>query len=206
MPISVLLRGGKNNKHYIDLLLFYIVSREKMGNEEKIGKQPINKHDSEIKIDNSEILKHTLFSLVHVSSLKTSDDYAWAAVKKLIRELKNKYLFLNYIQIGNISYLNYTIEDIKISPEINDIDPKELGKAIQDIVDLVKKYLGEKAGHFFIQEFREILGDTYHSIIKKMGVDLRLVELQDQYSCFEPGKYKIKDDKNSNIAFVEKAE
>ena len=177
-----------------------------MENDEKIEKQVIKKHNGEIKIDNSEILKHTLFSLVHVASLKTSDDYAWASVKKLIRELKVNYAFLNYIQIGNISYLNYTIDDIKISPEINDVDPKELGKAIQDIVDLVRKYLGEKAGYFFIQEFREILGDTYHSIIKKMGVDLRLVELQDQYSYFEHGKYKIKDDKNSNIAFVEKAE
>ena len=169
-------------------------------------KQVIKKHTHEIKIDNSEILKHTLFSLIHVASLKTSDDYAWASVKKLIRELKINHASLNYVQIGNISYLNYTVEDIKISPEINDIDPKELGKAIQNIVDLVKKYLGEKAGYFFIQEFREILGDTYHSIIKKMGVDLRLVELQDQYSCFESGKYKIKDDKNSNIAFVEKTE
>jgi hypothetical protein len=177
-----------------------------MENEEKIEKQSIKKHNNEIKIDNSEILKHTLFSLIHVASLKTSDDYAWASVKKLIRELKVNHASLNYVKIGNISYLNYTIEDIKISPELNDIDPKELGKAIQNIVDLVKKYLGEKAGYFFIQEFREILGDTYHSIIKKIGVDLRLVQLQDQYSCFESGKYKIKDDKNSNIAFVEKTE
>jgi hypothetical protein len=177
-----------------------------MENEEKMEKQLINKHNSELKIDNSEILKHTLFSLIHVATLKTSDDYAWASVKKLIRELKDKYTFLEYIEIGNIAYLNYNIEDIKISSEMNDINPKEVGKAIQDIVDLVKKYLGEKAGYFFIQEFREILGDTYHSIIKKMGVDLRLVELQDQYSYLETGKYKIKDDKNSNIGFVEKAE
>ena len=177
-----------------------------MQNEDKIENQSIKKHNNEIKIDNSEILKHTLFSLIHAAALKTSDDYAWASVKKLVRELKDNHAFLNYICIGNISYLNYTIEDIKISTDINDIDPKEIGKAIQNIVDLVKKYLGEKAGYFFIQEFREILGDTYHSIIKKMGVDLRLVELQDQYSCFESGKYKIKDDKNSNIAFVEKAE
>ena len=89
-----------------------------MENEEKIEKQSIKKHNNEIKIDNSEILKHTLFSLIHVASLKTSDDYAWASVKKLVRELEVNHACLNYVQIGNISYLKYTIEDIKISPEI----------------------------------------------------------------------------------------
>ena len=177
-----------------------------MENEEDMEKQFVNQNKGELKIDNSEILKHTLFSLIHVATLKTSDDYAWASIKKLIRELKSNYSFLQHVQIGSLSYLKYTMEDIQISAEINNIDPKELGKAIQEIVDLVRKYLGEKAGYFFIQEFREILGDTYHSIIKKMGVDLRLVELEDQYSYFESGKYKIKDDKNSNIAFFEKTD
>ena len=177
-----------------------------MDNEEEMGNKFTKQNNGEFKIDNSEILKHTLYSLIHVATLKTSDDYAWASIKKLIRELKSNYKFLENVKIGNLSYLKYNIEDIVVSSEINDVDPKEVGKAIQEIVDLLKKYLGEKAGYFFIQEFREILGDTYHSIIKKMGVDLRLVELQDQYSYFEAGKYQIKDDKNSNIAFVEKTD
>jgi hypothetical protein len=37
-----------------------------------------------------------------------------------------------------------------------------------------------------------------------MGVDLRLVELQNELYGVDTDKYKIKDDINSNIAYVEK--
>lgn len=166
----------------------------------------ISQYDSEkiYKIDNKHVVKRTLMSLIYVATTKTSDDYAWSSIKKLMNELKDTYDFLKYVQIKDIKQLRYTIDDIIIEPNLNNIGPKDLGKAIQDIIDLLKKYLGKKAGYFFIQEFRKVLGEEYHKIIKSMGVDLRLVELQDELYGVDTGKYKIKDDSNSNIAFVEK--
>lgn len=166
----------------------------------------ISQYDSEkiYKIDNKHVVKRTLMSLIYVATTKTSDDYAWSSIKKLMNELKDTYDFLKYVQIKDIKQLRYTIDDIIIEPNLNNIGPKDLGKAIQDIIDLLKKYLGKKAGYFFIQEFREVLGEDYHKIIKSMGVDLRLVELQDELYGVDTGKYKIKDDSNSNIAYVEK--
>ena len=41
---------------------------------------------------------------------------------------------------------------------------------------------------------------------KKMGVDLRLIDLQKQIYGWDIGKYKIKDKFDSNIAFLEKKE
>lgn len=158
------------------------------------------------KTNNSDIMKRTLYSLVNVASTKTSDDYAWSTIKKLINELKNNYDFLKYVEIGELEDLANSIDDINIVSKMDNIEKKELGRAIQDLVDLYKKYLGKRAGYFFISEFKEILGERYYLIIKDIGVDLRLIDLQNEIYSIDSKKYKIKDDGSSNIAFVEKDE
>ena len=155
-------------------------------------------------VENSDILKHTLMSLIKVSSSKTSDDYAWSSIKKLLDELKTKYDFLKLIHIGKIRDLSYNSSDIVIDADFEKIDALKLGRAIQDAIDLLKRYLGTKAGYFFIQEFKSTLGAKYYSIIKEIGVDLRLVELQNDFSGLDTAGFKIKESSNSNIAFVEK--
>lgn len=155
-------------------------------------------------IENSEIIKHTLISLIIVASSKTSNDYAWAIIKKLLRESKSNYTFLNFIEIADISTINYSIEDISISSDFDKVKPKQVGMAIQDLIDLFKKYLGIKAGYFFIEEFKNVLGEKYYDILKKIGVDLRLIELQKELLGLEIKNYKIRETIDSNIAFVEK--
>jgi len=156
------------------------------------------------KIENSDVIKHALFSLINVATPKTSDDYAWSTLKKLLKELIDNYDFLKYIQIGELGSLNNNIGDITALSEINAIEPKEVGRAIQDLIDLYKKYLGKKAGYFFITEFKDDLGSRYHSIIKSMGVDLRLIELQNELYGLDSSKYKIRDDGSANIAYIKK--
>ena len=155
-------------------------------------------------IKNSDILKNTLMSLIKVARSKTSDDYAWSSIKKLLIELNTKYTCLRFVHIGKINEINYNINDIIIDDDFERIESLELGKAIQDIIDLLKKYLGKKAGYFFIQEFKSVLGERYYNIIKDIGVDLRLVELQNEFSGVDTRGFKIKDSGSSNIAFVEK--
>ncbi len=158
-------------------------------------------------VENSDVIKHTLFSLVNVASTKTSEDYAWSIIKTLLKELKENYDFLKYIKIDNLEYLENTIDDITIMSDLDNVNPTHVGKAIQDIIDIFKTRMGKKAGYFFIKEFRDDLGEEYHSIIKEMGVDLRLIDLQNEvYGISSSQNYKIKDDNNINIAFIEKKE
>ena len=51
---------------------------------------------------------------------------------------------------------------------------------------------------------KETLGNEYYSIIKEMGVDLRLIDLQSKIYGWDSGKHKIKDKFDSNIAYIEK--
>lgn len=158
-------------------------------------------------VNNSDVIKHTLFSLVNVARTKTSEDYAWSIIKTLLKELKENYDFLKYIKIDNLEYLENTIDDITIMSDLDNVNPTHVGSAIQGIINIFKTRMGKKAGYFFIREFRDDLGEEYHSIIKEMGVDLRLIDLQNElYGINNSGNFKIKDDSNINIAFIEKKE
>lgn len=158
------------------------------------------------KVKNSDIIKRTLFSLIYVARSKTSKDYAWSIIRGLLTELKAEYDFLKYIHIDEIENLADTMDDITVMSDFNQVEPKKIGKAIQNIVDIFKTRMGKKAGYFFLREFKDVLGDKYHSIIKKMGVDLRLIDLQKEIYGWDSERHKIKDKFDSNIAYIEKKE
>lgn len=155
-------------------------------------------------IQNSDVIRRTLYSLVFVARSKTSKDYAWSIIKRLLSELKTEHDFLKYIHIDEIETLEGTIDDITILSDFDDVDPKRIGEAIQNIVDTFKTRMGKKAGYFFLTEFKETLGYKYHTIIKKMGVDLRLIDLHKEIYGWDSEKHRIKDRFDSNIAFIEK--
>jgi len=149
-------------------------------------------------------MKHTLASLVHVASTKTSEEYARSSVKNLLKELEENYGFLRYIEIKDVKYLEDTYDAITVMSNIDRIDPLAVGRAIQNLVDVLKKHLGKRARYFFMKEFQDDLGEDYRSIIKSMGVDLRLADLQDELGGWDSKQYTIKDDADVNIAFIEK--
>lgn len=87
-------------------------------------------------IINSEIFKYMLFSLISVAKTKTSKNYAWTTVKNSLIELKVNYSFLGYISIRETNHLHYTIYDIFVTSGFDEIDTKQIGQAIQSIIDL----------------------------------------------------------------------
>ena len=175
-----------------------------MKDEDKTKKQFLSKFVGIHKADNSDVIKHTLISLINVASTKTSEDYAWSSIKNLLRELEENYDFLKYVRMKNLKNLDNFIDGMAVMSDMDNVEPREVGMAIQSLVDLFKRHLGKRAGYFFIREFRDDLGDDYHLIIKNMGVDLRLAELQEELGEWDSEEYKIKDDSDVNIAFVEK--
>ena len=166
-------------------------------------------------VNNSDVFGHVLTSLINVTSTKTSKAHALLTVRALLKRLEDDYSFLKYIKISGITSTlerptdgiyekELVLSHITISPNLDEIDPIEIGKSIQNVVDLLKNYLGKKAGYFFIREFRDRLGEEYHSIIKEMGVDLRLIDLQSELYGLDSAKYILKDDdSNINIAYLE---
>ena len=132
-------------------------------------------------LDKSDVLKNVISTLINVSSRKTDLGFAISTMNSLIKQLENKYDFLKHVQIRDIRYSEEN-EAVSIVSDMNNVDPKDMGQAIHAIITTMNRSLGKNAGHFFMKEIQNNLGDDYNSTIKDLGVDLSLLQLEHEVS------------------------
>jgi len=133
----------------------------------------------------SEIMKHVLRTLISISSRKTDLPYTIITMDDLIKRLETQYRFLKHIQINDDFYNEQSGDIISVMSDINTVPPNELGKALHSIIDSMNQSLGENAGHFFIKEIRNKLSDEYLTLMRDMGVDLGLMQLESEINRLE---------------------
>jgi hypothetical protein len=145
-------------------------------------------------LDNEYIITNILSALLKTIIRRTEENYSIAAVGAIIKTLESKYEFLKYLKIGKDTFHN---EYVKVSSQINYIDPKRIARIIEILFQIIYNDLGEKAGLFFIKEVQN--NADYNVIIhlKEQGIDLELIELQQQflYNRKAKEKKKIGDEK-----------
>jgi len=132
-------------------------------------------------IEKSEIVRHILQTLIDISSRKTTKGHAVFTMSDLIKKLQIKYDFLKNVEIKDTRYIE-SEDPVYVIPEINSVKPDQMGKALHDIINNMNRALGEDAGHFFIKELRTNIGDEYSLQIENMGLDLGLMQLEDEVS------------------------
>jgi hypothetical protein len=133
----------------------------------------------------SEIMKNVLRTLISISSRKTDLPYTIMTMEDLIKRLETQYRFLKHIQINDDFYNEQSGDIISVMSDINTVPPNELGKALHSIIDSMNRSLGENAGHFFIKEIRNKLSDEYLTLMRDMGVDLGLMQLESEINRLE---------------------
>jgi len=121
--------------------------------------------------EKSDIMKSVLKTLISISRRKTED---------LMKRLEPQYGFLKHVQINDDFYTEGSGDVISVMSDINTVSPTELGKALHSIIDSMNRSLGANAGHFFIKEIRNNLSDEDLSIMRDMGVDLSLMQLESE--------------------------
>ena len=129
--------------------------------------------------DKSDIVENVLKNLIDISGRKTSKGHAIGTIDNVIKKLELKYDFLKHIKIND----NRFVEDdpaVSVMKDINKIDANKMGKAINDIISNTHFSLGNNAGHFFIKELQKNIGGDYNSVMKEMGVDLGLMQLESE--------------------------
>ena len=161
-----------------------------------------------IEENNTDIMNKVMNSFFKVIGKRTTPAHAWLTLKILIGKLTYNYNFLNSIyvtEINEIKEMEYYDTDIQNiinieSDVIDNVNRKMIGKAIQSLSDELVKYLGKKAGYHLLCEFRYDIGNEYFSIIKSMGVDFHLEELQnDLYEWVsEDEKVEEKDNRQKD--------
>jgi len=128
-------------------------------------------------LENDKILGCILRSVIGVISRRTSEAYASLIVNGALKELEDEYSFLRYIQIQGSKY-NEVFDVVKVQPEINNVGAKEIGKAGRDFLEKITKSMGKSAGFFFLKEIKDDIPYDYEMVIKDLGIDLDLLQLE----------------------------
>jgi hypothetical protein len=140
----------------------------------------------------SDVMKSVLETLISISRRKTDLPYTIITIEDLMKRLESQYGFLKHVQINDDFYNEESGDVISVMSDINTVPPTQLGKAIHSIIDSMNRSLGENAGHFFIKEIRNKLSDDDLSIMKDMGVDLGMMQLESEIIRLERESTKRK--------------
>ena len=128
-------------------------------------------------IENSEVVRHVLQKLIDISGRKTTKGHAVSTMYELIKKLKEKHNFLKHVEIKDTRFIEMD-EPVTVMSDMNSVKSYDIGEALQDIIKTMNIALGKDAGHFFIKELRNSIGDIYYSTIMDMGLDLGLMQLE----------------------------
>jgi len=131
-------------------------------------------------LKNSKVLGEILQALYTVASRRTTYNFAATVIGAIVKTLEQNYKFLKYVGLEE-SELSRTDDVITIDPEIDKVDPAQVGKAIEAIIRVVYMDLIGKAGLFFIKELKKNAGESIIEELKKFGVDLAALQTEQHY-------------------------
>ena len=128
-------------------------------------------------LENSDVVKHVLQTLITISSRKTTSGHAISTLYESVNKLKVKYAFLKHVEIKDTTFLELD-DPVTVLSEIDGVGSNKIGRALYDIITTMNSNLGKDAGYFFIKELRNRMGEDYVSTIEEMGLDLGLLQLE----------------------------
>jgi hypothetical protein len=130
-------------------------------------------------LENSEVVRHVLQTLINISTRKTTKGHAVSAMNELLNTLKEKYHFLKHVEIKDTSFIE-TDEPVNVMSDIDGVKLNDVGKALYDIIKTMNSNLGRDAGHYFIKELRNNIREDYYSTIEEMGLDFGVMQLESE--------------------------
>ncbi len=130
----------------------------------------------DLMLDTADVTRQFIETIIEIIGRKTSVEYAAIIIRNLLKKLQPAYPFLRDIEIKNTRSLEME-GTVSVKDELNAIPPKDVGRALKDLVTKIMNSLGKTAGYFFIRETREKIGIEYDTILlKTMDVDLTLMQ------------------------------
>jgi len=146
-------------------------------------------------LEPADVTRQFLQMIIRIIGRKTSEEYAAVAIRNLLTALQPRYPFVRDMEIRDTRFLELE-SSVSVRESLNSIDPKEIGKALKDLMKNIMNSMGKTAGYFFIREIREKIGIDYDDVlVKSMDVDLTLLQ-----STF------IVEKKSFNLLQIEKSD
>ena len=139
---------------------------------------------------NSKLIKHVINGLFTIIKRRTSDSFSVMILTEIINTLEPKFDFLKYIRINKVEYIEDDYNAVTISVDIEDIDSKEIGRAIESIIRVASANMKDKnAGLFIVTELKNQIDDQFIPHLKKIGVDIDLIQIEQHY-LYKQGRRK----------------
>lgn len=127
-------------------------------------------------IRNSEILKHSIKTLFDILDREIGRDYAFSTISEVVERFRTKYSLLEYVTINDIRSIQ-NVDLVSVMPNIDELEPTNVGTAIQKIIQEINYLLGEQGGFTFIEKFRNNFNEDYISKLGEMGVNINVLQL-----------------------------
>lgn len=124
-----------------------------------------------LEIQNSDVIRRFLRALIEVLEKQTSKTFAITFLMKKLTELQHLYPFLNGVSLQNIRF-TLGSEDIRIRPDIDSVNPKDVGKAICSILQQTDKELIDLGRNSIAGDLKSHLTMEYLSKLGDMGVTI----------------------------------
>lgn len=128
-----------------------------------------------IEYDNLTLMKRVMSTLHLVSGRRTSPGFSITVINTILKNIQREFEFLRYIETKDTPYTE-TGQTATISYKINRVDPYKIGTAVEKLIRIICMDLKEDAGLYFINEFKENLGDEYTLDLISRGVNFDLLE------------------------------
>jgi hypothetical protein len=124
-----------------------------------------------LEIQKSDVMRRILKILMDVVEKQTSKSFAITFLKQHVDMLREQHSFLGYISINDIRY-TLGSEEIAIQPEINNVDPRDLGRAIKSILQDTDTTLMNLGRNSVIGDLKIHLTTEYLAKLREMGVTI----------------------------------
>ena len=155
------------------------------------------------KLSNTDILENVMQGLFTTAGAKTSKKFAVAVINAITKALEQRYDFLKFVKF-NID--GESDEFVNISTDLNSIELIRVGQAVEAIVKVIFMDFKDKAGLYFINEFKKNTGEDTISDLKDAGIDFELLQIQQNYLYRQRERIKNKSETDSADDFLSKKE
>lgn len=122
-------------------------------------------------IEKSDVMRRFLKALMEALEKQTSKTFAIGLTAQRVEALRQQYKFLEYVSVNDIRY-NLGSEEVAVQPEINNVDPLELGKAIGSILYDTDTALTDLGRNSVADDLKTHLTLEYLAKLKEIGVTI----------------------------------
>ena len=128
-------------------------------------------------IKNTDILGYSIRIMFDILDRELGKNTSFSTISELVERLNTVYDVFKYVKINDIRAVQ-GVNIVTIEPLVNKMEPRDIGTAIQKLIQEIHNSLGEKTGYSFITKFKNYFNNDYLFKLEGMGVNLDIIELK----------------------------